>query len=62
MLGSNIANTWLVLGAAALLYPLSAQKSTIFKEVPFSFLASLAVAIFVLDMLLSGGVVNVITR
>jgi cation:H+ antiporter len=52
--GSNIANTWLVLGAAALVYPLQAKSSTIYKEVPFSLIASFALLFLAYDTFFSG--------
>lgn len=54
VIGSNIANTWLVLGIAALVYPLKAQASTIYKEVPFSLIASLALFFLAFDSFFSG--------
>lgn len=53
VIGSNIANTWLVLGAAALVYPLHAKNSTIYKEVPFSLIASLALFFLAYDTFFS---------
>lgn len=62
VVGSNIANTWLVLGAAALVYPLQAKSSTIYKEVPFSLIASFALLFLAYDTFFSGWVENMITR
>lgn len=62
VIGSNIANTWLVLGAAALVYPLHAKNSTIYKEVPFSLIASLALFFLAYDTFFSWGTVNLISR
>lgn len=62
VIGSNIANTWLVLGVAAMVYPLKAQASTIYKEVPFSLIASLALLFLSFDIFFSGSDVNIITR
>ena len=39
VIGSNISNVLLVLGIAALIYPLAVRKSTIHREVPYNFLA-----------------------
>jgi len=41
VVGSNIANVFLVLGVAAMIYPLSAKSSTVGREIPFTVLASL---------------------
>jgi cation:H+ antiporter len=39
VLGSNVANLGLILGASALLYPLTAELRFIFREIPFMVLA-----------------------
>lgn len=41
VVGSNIANTLLILGVAALIYPPKLQHSTVWREIPFSLLAAL---------------------
>lgn len=41
--GSNIANILLILGVAALIYPLPLQRSTVVSEIPFSLMAALLV-------------------
>lgn len=43
ILGSNIANTLLILGTAAVIFPLTINKNTYFIEVPFSLTATLLV-------------------
>jgi len=62
VIGSNIANTWLVLWVAALVYPLQAKASTIYKEVPFSLIASFALLFLAFDSFFSGGWIDIITR
>lgn len=42
-MGSNIANTLLILGVSAVIYPLAITKNTYFIEVPFSLTATLLV-------------------
>lgn len=49
VIGSNIFNILAILGIAAIIYPLSVTKSTIWKEIPFSLLA-----VLVLGFLVSG--------
>ena len=44
ILGSNIANIWLILGVAALIYPIKIKESTVFSEIPYSIIALLLVA------------------
>ncbi len=41
VIGSNIANTLLVLGVAAMIRPLKIAHSTVWREIPFSLLAAL---------------------
>nr|WKN38566.1 calcium/sodium antiporter [Tunicatimonas sp. TK19036] len=41
--GSNVANILLILGVAALIYPLPLQRSTVVSEVPFSLIAAMLV-------------------
>lgn len=62
IIGSNIANVLLILWVAALVYPIRAKSSTIYKEVPFSLIASFALFFLAFDTLFSGATVNIITR
>lgn len=62
VLGSNISNILLILGASALVYPLKAQSSTIWKEIPLSILAGLMVFVLVNDTMLNGQPKSEITR
>jgi cation:H+ antiporter len=54
VVGSNIANTLLVLGLAACIAPLYVQASTVWKEIPFSLLASVVLFIIVNDSIIDG--------
>lgn len=49
IVGSNIANVLLILGASALIRNLTVQRSTIVAEIPFSLLAALMVGYMVND-------------
>ena len=62
IIGSSLANTLLILGAAALTAPLVVQKGTVNKEIPFSLLAIIAVFLLANDTSLSGSSVNIISR
>ncbi|MCU0820965.1 MAG: calcium/sodium antiporter [Spirochaetes bacterium] len=62
ILGSNISNILLILGISAVIYPITAKKNTVIKEIPFSLLASLIVAFAANDVLLDGGSLSAITR
>lgn len=45
IVGSNIANILLILGASAVIMPLSVHKNTVWKEVPMSFLGAVVLLI-----------------
>lgn len=50
ILGSNIANILLILGATAIIFPLQIRLSTKWKEIPFSFLAVIVLFILANDV------------
>jgi cation:H+ antiporter len=54
IVGSNIANTFLVLGIAAMITSLSVQTSTVWKEIPLNLLIGIILFVMMSDMLLDG--------
>jgi cation:H+ antiporter len=62
IVGSNIANILLILGVAAIIYPLCVQKGTVWREIPFSLLAMIVLAILSNDILLNGIGLDLISR
>lgn len=62
VVGSNIANILLILGISAIIFPLSVKKGTVFKEIPLSLLAVLALWFMANDVLLDGAVANSLGR
>lgn len=62
IVGSNIANTLLILGVAAVIYPLAVSKGTAWKEIPLSLLAMVLLVVMANDMYVDGGVVNALSR
>lgn len=54
VMGSNIFNTLVIVGASALLFPISISKGTVNKDLPFTFLASVILCIFAFDSLFNG--------
>ena len=54
ILGSNIANIFLILGVSALIFPLAVNKNTFYKEVPFAVLGALLFGILANDLFLAG--------
>ena len=55
VLGSNIANIFLILGISALIHPLMVQSNTTYKEIPFQLLAAIIVFVLGYDVLFSSG-------
>jgi cation:H+ antiporter len=62
VLGSNIANIFLILGVAALIYPLSTKQNTVWKEIPFSLLAILVLGALVNDQFIDNGPISILSR
>ncbi|MCB1173070.1 MAG: calcium/sodium antiporter [Leptospiraceae bacterium] len=62
ILGSNVANIMLVLGASALVRPLLIQKNTTWKEIPLSILAGVLLAVLLNDVLVDNSGTNVLSR
>ncbi len=62
IIGSNISNTLLVLGVAALVTPLAVRRRIINREIPFSFLAILAVIILVNDKLIANAKFDLLNK
>lgn len=62
IIGSNIANVFLILGVSAVIYPLTVRHNTVWKEIPLSFLAALLVGFMANDVFIEGAGQNVITR
>ncbi len=62
VLGSNIANIFLILGVSAVIYPLTVSKGTVWKEIPFSLLAALVLGIAANDRLIDADTVSELSR
>lgn len=62
VVGSNIANILLILGITALVRPITVRSSTVWKEIPFSFLAVLVLFVVANDRLLDGAETNLLSR
>ena len=62
ILGSNIANILLILGISAIIYPLTAKKNTVLKEIPLSLLAIIVLGLMANDMIIDGMGFSGITR
>lgn len=62
VIGSNIANILLVLGVASVIYPLEARKNTIWRELPFTLLASIILFVMLNDVFLGESDTSTLTR
>ena len=62
VVGSNIANVFLILGVSSLVYPLTVTKGTVWKEIPFSLLAAIVLFVIANDQLIDGSQVSELTR
>jgi len=62
ILGSNIFNIFLILGISAIIFPLAVKKNTVWKEIPLSLLAAVALGLMANDVLLDGATTSAITR
>ena len=62
VLGSNIANIFLILGVSSIIYPLAVTKGTVWKEIPFSLLAAMVLLFMANDQFLDKAGASVLTR
>lgn len=62
ILGSNIANILLILGIAALIYPVRVKSDTVWKEIPFALIAVVILFFAANDRLLDGNVDEILSR
>jgi len=62
ILGSNISNILLILGISAIIYPITANKNTVLKEIPFNLLAIVILGIIANDIIIDGQNFSSITR
>ena len=62
VVGSNIANVFLILGISSMIYPLAVSKGTVWKEIPHSLLAAIVLFVTANDQLLDGHQMSDLTR
>jgi len=62
ILGSNNFNLFIILGITGLIVPLAVQSSTVWKEIPISFLAVIILYFLVNDNLLFGSETSVLSQ
>lgn len=61
IIGSNIFNLFLILGIAAVIYPITVEKNALWKEIPYSLLATIVFFVLVNDVLFFGAEENSLT-
>lgn len=54
IIGSNVTNILLILGVAAVIFPLQIRRGVVWKEIPFTFIAALSVLLLGNDKLIEG--------
>jgi len=62
IVGSNIANIFLILGVSSMIFPLSVGKGTVWREIPLSLLAACVLAILANDQWIDGDAHSALTR
>ncbi len=62
IIGSNLFNTLMILGAASLIYPLQLKRNTSFIELPFAIVVSLIVLLIMNDSRFAGHAPNFLDR
>ncbi len=62
ILGSNISNTFLILGTAAIIFPLLLKKNTVYREIPITLFAIITLAILVNDQIFDSNAVSMLSR
>lgn len=62
VLGSNIANIFLILGVSAMIYPIAVNNNTQWKEVPLAILAAIVIGVLANDTFFDGIPVSMIYR
>lgn len=62
ILGSNIANILLILWVTAIIYPITAKKATVWKEIPFWLLWAIILFIIANDIMIDNGNINEISK
>lgn len=62
IVGSNIANTLLILGVSAMVFPLKIGKGTVWREIPFVLLATVVLAILANDVVLNQSSGDILTK
>ncbi|XOV90912.1 MAG: calcium/sodium antiporter [Bacteroidota bacterium] len=58
IIGSNIFNIFLILGISSVIYPLTVQRNALWKEIPYSLIATVVFFVLVNDVMFGTGDTN----
>lgn len=62
VVGSNLFNVLVIIGAVAIINPLPVQKATVWKDIPFTIIASIVLFLLAKDTIFSGQSADILTR
>lgn len=62
IIGSNIFNVFVILGISAVIYPLTVQRNSLWKEVPYSLFTAVLFFLLVNDTMARGAEENILSR
>ena len=62
VVGSNVFNVLMIIGVTAMVLPIKVGESTMSKEIPLVILSSIVLVVMANDVLLDGGISNIISR
>lgn len=62
IVGSNLFNALMIVGVSAVFYPITVSRTSVRKDIPLVLLSSVAMTALALDVLISGGATDVISR
>lgn len=62
IVGSNLFNTLVIVGVVAMISPLKVSKNTVWKDIPFTIISSLALLFLLKDVAFGSGEIDVLSR
>ena len=62
IVGSNLFNALMIIGVSAVFYPITVSRASVRKDIPLVLLSSLVLPALALDVVMSGGTADVISR
>ena len=62
IVGSNLFNTLVIVGVVAMISPLKVSRSTVFKDIPFTLVASLSLLFLLKDTIFGGYEADILSR